>query len=154
MLSRLLSYGSRIFPDNYVWAETSHIAQQQAKRLRYAPTQLCLSSAVTVFAITWQKSRRQGGRGKATETTPRRSFGTAGQAAHWEKAAACLANGPFLLNKAIKPTQMSGSAEWPNDGVLHDRFGVTIFADQVQKPRQPCGRQSSFSQYALGEMTV
>jgi len=102
--------------------------------------QLAPSSAVTVFAITWQKSRHQAGYGKVTATTPpRRSFGTTGQAAHWEWAAACSAYWPFLFNKAVKPTQMSGSAEWPNDGVLHDSFGVTIFADQVQKPRQPCG---------------
>jgi len=48
---------------------------------------------------------------------------------------------------------MSGFADWPNDGVQHDSFGVTIFADQVQKPRQPVGRKSSFWQYALCEIT-
>jgi len=93
------------------------------------------------FCIYLAKIAPPKGRGKGyCNDRPRRSFGTTGQAACWEVAAACLANGPFRPNKAIKPPEMSGSGEWPNDGVLHDSFGVTIFADQAQKPRQPCGR--------------
>ncbi|KNZ69845.1 hypothetical protein Tfer_1455 [Thermincola ferriacetica] len=136
---------------NTCWTKPQH-RSCTTQQLRFAPTQLVPSSAATVFAVTWQKSRHQGGRGQGYYyDLPRRSFGTTGQAAHWEKAAACLADGPFLLNKAIKPTQMSGFAEWPTNGVLNDSFGVTIFADQVQKPRRSCGERLKKFRLELAE---